>query len=269
MSSKTVTPLHLASCKVILSVTPAPGIQSARGSLTARPKFTLLSPVPRLVFKPRTKRNLTRLLKQSTPKSRLEYGDLSKGFRLYRKLFALDPDPRPLIVPAPEPQHIPTITAEKPKPTFKLKLPESQTISTPTLLDLDSGFQTPRRRLSTIPEQLPVSIIEKKPMNAQSRPIKPMLIPVLRLQVIDASELSSSSSEESCHLSRRSSKIHRTTPSPVPSDYTHRRLTLAEPQQSLMTEYTQRTAGMLADTQFRIRSYKAQRIFPQRYFKNL
>jgi len=162
---------------------------------------------------------------------------------------------------------------------YKLKLPEPQALSSPTSLDLDSDFHipnTPKRRLSSMPEQLLVNVQDKEPLEAQFRPTKLVLTPVLRLQIIDASELSSSSSEESgpIHTSRCNSEMHSivrrdSTFSSVLANNTPRRLTITEPQQSLMTEYTQRTAEMLADTQFRIRSFKAQRVMPQRYFKNI
>ena len=145
-------------------------------------------------------------------------------------------------------------------------------MSLPTLLDLDSELPTPRRKLSVMPEHVSESVVEKE---TEPQPMKPVLTPVLRIRAIDASELCSSSSEENFPVSsRRSSKVNSSTRrgtlgSTVPLQ-SFRRLTLAdEPHQSLMTEYTQKTAEMLADTQFRVRSFKAQRAIPQRYFKNL
>lgn len=220
------------------------------------------------------------MLKVSTNTTRerkpMEYADVRKGFQLFRKLFAPAPVIRPLTPPAPEPVILKTVQVEKPKPTCHLRVPEPDTSSLSTLLDIDSGLQTPRRRSSIVQEQ-PVVLLEKERQEAVLISAEPILTPVLRIQEIDASELCSSSSEESFHFlpSRRSSKTNSivrrgSTFLPASSQPSFRRLTLAsETKSSLMTDYSQKTASMLADTQFRIKGFKTQRAIPMRYFKNL
>jgi hypothetical protein len=145
-------------------------------------------------------------------------------------------------------------------------------MSLPTLLDLDDDLSTPRRKFSVMHQHVSENVVEKE---TEPQLMKPVITPVLRIRAIEASELSSNSSEENFPLSsRRSSKVNssarRGTLRSTVTIHTFRRLTLAvEPHQSLMTEYTQKTAEMLADTQFRVRGFKAQRAIPQRYFKNL
>jgi len=250
------------------------GSQSARSVFTSRSKHSLLSPVQR---SPRQLPMKGRLLRISTQTERqrkpIEYADVRKGFQLFRRLFVPAPVPHPLTPPVPEPVPQRPAPVEKPKPTYHLKVSEPDTSSLSRLLDIDSGLQTPRRRSLLVPE-LPV--VEKGRQEAVPITVEPVLTPVLRIQEIDASELSSSS-EESFHFmpSRRSSKansIYRrgSTFLPASPQPPSRRLTMAsDTKASLMTDYNQKTASMLADTQFRIKGFKTQRAIPMRYFKNL
>jgi hypothetical protein len=204
----------------------------------------------------------------------MKYTDLKKGFQLFRKLFALGPESRPSPPPVPQAPTVRILPVEKPKPASKLRMPEPDTSSLSVLLDLNSGLQTPRRRSSFV-QELPLALIEKEHLETQ--PIEPVLTPVVRIQAIDASELSSSDSEENFHFvsSRRSSKVNSRMRRgsgilPAIHEPALRRLTTnIEAHSNLMTDYSQKTASMLGDTQFRIKGFKSQRAIPMRYFKNL
>ena len=261
-------------------------LQMPRGAKTARTKpHTLLSPVPR-PFLQHTKNKLKSLLKRSIraprPAQSLKFKDLTKGFRLFRELFELEPDiHEPIISPTPEPLlRIPSIRVEKPKPKPipKLQITEADSSSTSTLLDLDIGLQTPRHRASLHSDHHPTLQVTADTRPATLTPSsQPIITPVLRIQEIDASELASISSEESDHrfTSRRSSNAmyRRRETTLIKSGYEEfkgRRLTLAVgAQPSLMRDYSQQTAEMLGDTHFRLKGYKTQRGIPLRYFKNL
>ena len=281
---RSVKPLCLSSRSHKVSpahLTPLySGSQSARSVLFSQSKHSLLSPVHRTPKQSQTKGKLSKLLRISGPtektKKPTKYADLKQGFRLFRELFALGPETRPSPPPVPKVLAVRILPAEKPEPTSKSKLimPEADTSSLSVLLDLNSGLQTPRRR-SSFMQELPVALVEKEQF--ETKPVERMLTPVIRIQAIDPSELSSSESEESFHFmpSRRDSKTNSIMRRgsgllPAINEPALRRLTTAtETHASLMTDYSQKTASMLGDTQFRIKGFKTQRSIPMRYFKNL
>ena len=258
-------------------------IHSPRGAFTSRGKqHTLLSPVQQKPH-PVLKRKLNTLLQRAhlqKPNQSLQSRDLTKGFQLFRKLFALEPEARRVVKPpTPKPVPVPIVTVEQPKPPLKLQIPEAHSPTVSTLLDLENQAPTPRRRSSVLHNHFSVTLQVEEP----SPPVLPshvqqILTPVLKIQEIDASELSSSSSSEDSFpqaitsrrcsqfrfFSRQTSSISNNGKDP----YT-RRLTMADSQQSLMRDYSMKTAEMLGDTHFRLRDVKTQRLIPQRYFKHL
>lgn len=256
------------------------GSQSARSIILSQSKHSLLSPVHRTPKQFQTKGKLSKLLRIAAPTERMKkptkYADLKKGFRLFRELFALGPESHPSPPQVPKALTVRILPVEKPEPAKKSKLimPEPDTSSLSVLLDLNSGLQTPRRRSSFL-QELPVAFIEKELLEVKH--VEPVLTPVIRIQAIDPSELSSSDSEESSHFmpSRRNSKTNSMMRRgsgflPTIQEPALRRLTTTtENHANLMTDYSQKTASMLGDTQFRIKGFKTQRSIPMRYFKNL
>lgn len=254
--------------------------------LPARPKHSLLSPVPRSKKVPTSETLTARrpLLRLYHAKS---LSGLQKGFDLLNSLFSpMDLPSKPVAVEKPRKEvsmpEIPLLFtspgALKPKSDLRISAYQSEPSSASVLFSKEPSSPVLRRQAS-IRMEAPVPPPEV-PESKVSPPVwkERILIPVLKMQEIDAAELSnlSNSSEEAVRLTRspgnpqrRSLLMQRLAEGPVEGAANQSLRKAQEVGRNIKAEYQLETAEMLSNTKFRIKSRKNTYVVPQRLLKGV
>lgn len=271
---------------------PSPAALTAR--LPTRPKHSLLSPVPRNKKVP-----MTETLSKRRPLIRLchvkSLSSLQKGFNLLNSLFSpmdLPSKPAPVEKPRKEASmpEIPLLftspSALKPKSDLKISAYRSEPSSASVLFAKEPSSPSLRRQAS-IRMEAPAPSPPEVPEKTSSLPVwkEQIIIPVLKMQEIDAAELanSSSSSDQGVPFTRspntalrRSLLMQRptegyleasTSQSPRRESQLIRKA--QEVGRNIKAEYQLETAEMLSNTKFRIKSRKSTYVVPQRLLKGV
>lgn len=262
--------------------------------LPTRPKHSLLSPVPRNKKVP-----MTETLSKQRPLLRLSHikslSSLQKGFNLLNSLYSpmdLPSKPVPVEMPRKEASmpEIPLLftspSALKPKADLKISAYRSEPSSASVLFAKEPSSPSLRRQTS-IRMEAPAPSPPEVPENKPSAPVwkEQILIPVLKMQEIDAAELSnsSSSSDEGAPFTRspgqalrRSLLMQRPTERSVEASNSQSPMRDSqfirksqEIGRNIKAEYQLETADMLSNTKFRIKSRKSTYVVPQRLLKGL
>lgn len=259
--------------------------------LPARPKHSLLSPVMR-----NKKVATTETLTARRPLVRLKHtqslSGLQKGFNLLNSLYSpikQPSKPSPLLDEPRKDASMPEIPmlftnpkALQPQSALRISAYRSEPSSASVFFSKEPSSPGLRRQAS-IRMEVPVP---SPPEPTETRELphiwkEQVLIPVLKIQQIDAAELSNSSCSSDEPVAfirsspmRRSTLIQRTMTTVQGNSQSPHRESLSwrksqEVGREIKAEYQMETADMLSNTKFRIKSRKSTYVVPQRLLKGL